>query len=58
MARTDEQGTAREGLITEAMIARRAFEISLTCDSASPEDNWSQAEQELYSELERDRRPG
>jgi len=39
--------------ITEAMIARRAFEISLTEPSSPPEDNWERAEQELREEAER-----
>jgi DUF2934 family protein len=37
--------------ITEEMIARRAFELWLTNGSASPEDNWTRAEQELRAEL-------
>lgn len=41
----------REGPeITDAMIARRAFEISLTDDAATPEENWSRAERELREE--------
>jgi hypothetical protein len=45
---SDEQ---REGLqITDAMIARRAFEISLTDDTRTPEENWARAERELREE--------
>jgi len=36
--------------ITEAMIARRAFEISLTDASSTPEQNWERAERELREE--------
>lgn len=42
----DEHG----GVVTQEMIARRAFEIWLTNDSATPEENWSRAEQELRQE--------
>jgi hypothetical protein len=38
--------------ITDAMIARRAFELSLTNDS-SPEENWKRAERELREEAKR-----
>jgi hypothetical protein len=44
-----------EPVITEEMIARRAFEISLTHDAASPDESWLQAERELREELERQR---
>jgi hypothetical protein len=45
---SDEQ---QEGLrITDAMIARRAFEISLTDDTGTPEENWARAERELREE--------
>ena len=33
------------------MIARRAFEIALTDDSSTPEQNWERAERELRAEL-------
>jgi hypothetical protein len=36
--------------ITDAMIARRAFEISLTDDKGTPEENWARAERELREE--------
>lgn len=36
--------------ITQEMVARRAFELWLTNGSASPEENWSRAEQELREE--------
>jgi hypothetical protein len=36
--------------ITEAMIARRAFEIWLVDGSRPPEENWAQAESELREE--------
>jgi hypothetical protein len=39
--------------ITEAMIARRAFEISLTERSSTPEENWDRAERELREEAAR-----
>lgn len=41
---------AGEPDITQEMIARRAFELWLTNGSASPEENWSRAEQELREE--------
>jgi hypothetical protein len=46
----------REREITEEMIARRAFELWLTNGSASPEENWYLAEQELLDEAARERR--
>jgi hypothetical protein len=39
--------------ITEEMIARRAFEISLTEPAAKPEENWKRAERELREEAAR-----
>jgi len=39
--------------ITEEMIARRAFELWLTNGTASPEENWARAEQELRDEAKR-----
>ena len=46
--------------ITDGMIARRAFEISLTDEQdATPEENWKRAERELRAEAaeaERDQR--
>jgi hypothetical protein len=39
--------------ITQAMIARRAFEISLTEPSTTPEENWQRAERELREEAAR-----
>jgi hypothetical protein len=36
--------------ITDEMIARRAFEISLTEPDAKPEENWERAERELREE--------
>jgi hypothetical protein len=36
--------------ITDEMIARRAFELWLTNGSASPEENWAKAEEELREE--------
>jgi hypothetical protein len=39
--------------ITQEMIARRAFELWLTNGSASPEQNWARAEQELRDEAKR-----
>lgn len=39
--------------ITQEMIARRAFELWLTNGSASPEENWYLAEQELREEARR-----
>ena len=39
--------------ITEAMIARRAFEISLTDDEGTPEEQWARAERELREEANR-----
>jgi hypothetical protein len=39
--------------ITQEMIARRAFELWLTNGSASPEENWARAEQELRQEAKR-----
>ena len=44
---------AGETEITQDMIARRAFELWLTNGSASPEENWSRAEQELREEAKR-----
>jgi hypothetical protein len=38
--------------VTDAMIARRAFEIWLVDGSRPPEDNWLQAERELREELD------
>lgn len=46
-------GVAAHKEITEEMIARRAFELWLTNGSASPEENWSRAEQELRDEAKR-----
>ena len=45
----EDQGPRIE--ITDAMIARRAFEISLESD-ASPEENWERARRELIAEAE------
>jgi hypothetical protein len=39
--------------ITEEMIARRAFEISLTEPASKPEENWKRAERELREEAAR-----
>lgn len=39
--------------ITEAMIARRAFEISLTERASTPEENWQRARAELEEEARR-----
>ncbi len=39
--------------ITDAMIARRAFEISLVDATSTPEDNWERAERELREEAAR-----
>jgi hypothetical protein len=39
--------------ITDAMIARRAFEISLTDDTGTPTENWARAERELREEQAR-----
>jgi hypothetical protein len=39
--------------ITEEMIARRAFEISLTEPASTPEENWRRAERELRDEAAR-----
>jgi len=36
--------------ITHEMIARRAFEISLTDEAGTPEENWQRAERELREE--------
>jgi hypothetical protein len=41
---------ATEPEITQDMIARRAFELWLTNGSASPEENWARAEEELREE--------
>jgi hypothetical protein len=35
------------------MIARRAFEISLTDGERTPEENWARAERELREEAAR-----
>jgi hypothetical protein len=43
--------------VTEAMIARRAFEMWLVDGSRAPEDNWLQAERELREELGGGRTP-
>jgi hypothetical protein len=43
--------------ITDGMIARRAFELSLTDATATPEQNWARAERELHEEAARARRP-
>jgi hypothetical protein len=40
----------RRPQITEAMIARRAFEISLVERSTTPEENWDRARRELEQE--------
>jgi hypothetical protein len=45
----DERAAAT---VTDAMIARRAFEIWLVDGSRPPEDNWLQAERELREELD------
>jgi hypothetical protein len=47
MGSEDEREALR---ITDAMIARRAFEISLTDDTGTPEQNWARAERELREE--------
>lgn len=39
--------------ITQEMVARRAFELWLTNGSATPEENWARAEQELRDEASR-----
>jgi len=44
--------------ITQEMIARRAFELWLTNGSASPEENWARAEQELREEAKLLQRSG
>ena len=49
----EERSTGCE--ITEAMIARRAFELSLTEGSATDEENWERAKRELCEEAERQR---
>ena len=41
--------------ITDGMIARRAFEISLTDDTGTPEENWARAKKELLEEAARER---
>jgi hypothetical protein len=43
----------RRPKITEEMIARRAFEISLTEPASKPEENWQRAEKELREEAAR-----
>jgi hypothetical protein len=43
---------AGEPHITEAMIARRAFEISLVERDSSPEENWDRARRELLEETQ------
>lgn len=49
-------GEERKGCqITDGMIARRAFEISLTDDKGTPEENWARAERELREEAKRER---
>ncbi|HEY6962706.1 MAG TPA: hypothetical protein VI408_12510 [Gaiellaceae bacterium] len=50
VAEGSDNGTVE---ITDAMIARRAFEISLTDDTATPEENWARAERELREEQAR-----
>jgi hypothetical protein len=40
----------RRPQITEAMVARRAFEISLVERSTTPEQNWERARRELEQE--------
>ena len=52
MGSEDEREDAR---ITDAMIARRAFEISLT-DDRGPAENWKRAERELREEMAAERR--
>jgi hypothetical protein len=49
----DVSSEAGEPEITQEMIARRAFELWLTNGSASPEENWARAEQELREEAKR-----
>ena len=39
--------------ITDEMIARRAFEISLIEPDSQPEENWQRAERELREEAAR-----
>jgi hypothetical protein len=48
-------GEREDAMITDAMIARRAFEISLT-DDRGPDENWKRAERELREELAAERR--
>ena len=47
---TTADAPARDPRLSHDVIARRAFEISLTVD-ATPEENWAQAEAELGAEL-------
>lgn len=54
MAEDERRGSE----ITDAMIARRAFEISLTAAEGTPEQHWQQAERELRAEAERGRGSG
>jgi hypothetical protein len=44
---------AEEPRITDSMIARRAFELSLTDAASTPDENWARAERELREELAR-----
>lgn len=37
-------------VLSDAAVARRAYEISLTDPSGSPEENWARAEEELRCE--------
>jgi hypothetical protein len=49
----EDEGVAGGTEITDAMIARRAFEISLTDASSTPEENWERAKRELREEAAR-----
>ncbi len=51
-----DEGQSGRLEITDGMIARRAFEISLTEGDATPEEIWLRAERELREEAARDQR--
>jgi hypothetical protein len=45
--------TTGSGVIDQ-MIRERAYEISLSEEAGTPEENWARARAELYADLERE----
>jgi hypothetical protein len=52
MDEVDADGNSAGPPLSDEVVARRAFEISLTDASGSPDENWARAEEELRRELD------